>query len=181
MEAQNNKQRWAAYFSEWKRIWLNPNVPWYVKLILRTVELYRSDEKGWNISERKFAKELGISKETASKGIDFALKERLLLGESKERKRRKLRLSAPLRSPGWARGKSKSWASEKGSKSTKKNNKIISDPDFQKLLSVDTTTDRGFRRDLALMEKLDEKYPVWKYEEEWKEARRFLSYNRKQA
>lgn len=115
---QPKSVKWAKFFENWKKVWRNPKIHWSVKLVLFNVLLYRSDEKGWYISERKMAADFGMGKETVSKAIDYAISHKLLLtGENNfERKRRKLRLSGSLRSPGWASLKPNNWVSTKPSK-----------------------------------------------------------------
>lgn len=114
---QDTKDKWSTFFDNWKMFIRNPNISVYEKVIVYDVFLYRSDNEGWCISERKMANDLGIAKETASKYIDSAIKRGFLLASTNiERKRRKLRLSGKLRSPDWARKKPKKWARKKPSK-----------------------------------------------------------------
>jgi hypothetical protein len=110
------KGKWSLFYKNWKSSWRNPNISIYSKAILFNIFLYRSDGEGWYISERKMAKDLGISKETASKAIDDLLKRGFILGHRKERKRGKLRLSGFLRSPDWITSKPNDWTTEKPSK-----------------------------------------------------------------
>lgn len=117
MKNKDRKQKWRVFFQNWKKIWRNPDISPYTKLTLFNVFLYRSDEKGWRISERELASDLGIGKQTASDAIDDAIKRKWLTASNgKERKRRKLRLSGSLRSPVWASLKPRNWAPTKPSK-----------------------------------------------------------------
>lgn len=115
------KQKWRKFFSNWKRVWRDSSIPLSVKAILFDILLYRSDSEGWYISERKLAKDLGIGKQTASNAIDYAVKNGwLLTGSTKERERRKLRLSGLLQSPNWVSPKPNPWVSVKPSKYQRK-------------------------------------------------------------
>lgn len=117
MKKTTTKKRWRKFFENWKEIWRNPAAPIYTKAVLFNIFLYRSDEMGWHISERRMAKDLGIGKETASKAIDYLLRKQLITtGENKERKRRRLKLSGSLRSPDWVFNKPKDWTGEKPNK-----------------------------------------------------------------
>ena len=115
--SKKQRAKWRNWYENWKQIWRDPTVPLSVKAVLFNVHLYRSDEKGWYISERKMAKDLGISKGTASAAIDDAIKKGCLIASNgKERRRRKLRLSGFLRSPDRVSTKPKVWVSDKPSK-----------------------------------------------------------------
>lgn len=95
-----NSSLWAKYYQNHKRFWCDPNIKWEVKLVVRTVELHRSDSKGWSISVRKMSEYLGISINTARKAINKAIDSGYLESTSRvQRKRRKLRLSVSLRAP----------------------------------------------------------------------------------
>ncbi|MCX6706105.1 MAG: hypothetical protein NTV24_03330 [Candidatus Woesebacteria bacterium] len=111
MEEVRAKQKklWRSFFENWKKVWRNPNISVYEKATLYNAFLYRSDGEGWSISERKMAKDLGISKGKASKSIDGLREKGLLLGERKERKRGKLRLPGLLRNPVWVTTKPNTW------------------------------------------------------------------------
>jgi len=117
MEDIRNKQQWQVFYKNWKEIWRNPEVSIYIKVVLYNISLYRSDNEGWYISERKLADDLGIGKESASKAIDEAIKNGwLLTNNTKERKRRKLRLSGPLQAPVRVSAKPNNWVSSKPTK-----------------------------------------------------------------
>jgi hypothetical protein len=108
-----NKKKWQKFFKKWKEIWRDPEISVYVKAVIFDVFLYRSDNQGWCISERKFSNDLGISKQSASKAIDQAIKKGFLLSsKNEERKRRKLRLSGSLRSPVWRSVEPSNWGIE---------------------------------------------------------------------
>ncbi|MBM3205262.1 helix-turn-helix domain-containing protein [Candidatus Shapirobacteria bacterium] len=111
------KEKWRNFFKEWKKIWRNPQIKPITKVLLFDVFLYRSDGEGWCLSERKLADDLGVGKETVSRAISEAIKKGwLLTNNTKERKRRKLRLSGFLRSPSWVSTKPNIWVSTKPSK-----------------------------------------------------------------
>lgn len=111
------KEEWRKFFLEWKKVIRNPSLSVYAKVILFNTLLYRSDNEGWYISERKFAKDLGISKGTASNAIDEAIKNGWLsTNKAKERKRRKLRLSGFLQAPVRVSEKPNIWVSSKPTK-----------------------------------------------------------------
>ena len=113
----NQKDKWRKFYENWKRVWRNPEISVYTKVILQDVFFYRSDGEGWNISERKFAEDLNISRGRVRKSIKEAIKNGwLLTNGAKERQRRKLRLSGPLRSPAWATRKPNNWDSREPTK-----------------------------------------------------------------
>lgn len=56
-------------------------------------------------------------------------------------------------------------------------NPIILDPTFKRLLTLDPTTDEGYRRKGVCLEKLEKDYPGYRYSEEWREANRLLNAN----
>lgn len=100
METTQKSNNWTKYYESQKKVWYDPDVPIYVKAIVRIVELHRSDSKGWSLSIRKIAALLGVTPNTALKYTDTALD--LMFLESNgnhQRKRRKLRLSVSLRAP----------------------------------------------------------------------------------
>ena len=98
--ADKTNKKWALYYQHQKEVWYDPDIPIYVKGIVRLVELHRSDSKGWSISVRKIAALLGISSNTALKYLDKSLKLGLIeCSPTRQRKRRKLRLSVSLRAP----------------------------------------------------------------------------------
>lgn len=106
------KEKWREHYENWKRIWRNPEVSVYTKVILQDLFFYRSDGEGWYVSERKFVKDLNISRGRVRKSINEAIKNGwLLTNETKEKQRRKLRLSGSLRSPDWTIRKSSIWVS----------------------------------------------------------------------
>ena len=55
-----------------------------------------------------------------------------------------------------------------------KKNPIQADPDFQTALTLDRSTDKGYRSFNSKLDLLDQRYPSWKYEQEWDDARKLL-------
>ena len=91
---------WTKFYENQKKVWYDPDIPIYVKGIVRLVELHRSDSKGWSISVRKIAALLGITSNTALKYLDKSLELGLIESSpTRQRKRRKLRLFVSLRAP----------------------------------------------------------------------------------
>lgn len=110
----NANKRWTTFFDNWKKVVRNPEVSVYTKAVLIDVWLYRSDSVGWYISERKLARDLGVTKQTISNAIKYAVQNELLItGESKERERRKLKLAGFLQSPDKFHTKSSNWVTRK--------------------------------------------------------------------
>ncbi|WKZ25448.1 MAG: hypothetical protein QY322_03625 [bacterium] len=135
------KEKWKLFFKNWKGLWRNPSISTNTKAVIFNLFLYRSDDEGWCVSERKMAGDLGIGKNTASKAIDEATSMGYLLtNKSKQRERRKLRLSGSLRSPTWTTDKPKVWVSSEPTKyqSKYKNNIEIkkSDNETQELTKI---------------------------------------------
>lgn len=112
MNLQTDKEKWKKFFKNWQGVVRNPNISKNEKCILIDVWLYRSDGEGWYLSERKLAKEFGMGKQTVSKAIDRLVERGLLIKDnSKERERRKLKLSGLLRNPVWIPKNPSSWVS----------------------------------------------------------------------
>lgn len=96
----DNKANWAKYFENHKKIWCAGNIHWSVKLLIRLLELHRSDAKGWSLSVRKIAFYLGIAQNTVLSAIKSAKEDGFIeVSDNGQRKRRKMRLSASLRAP----------------------------------------------------------------------------------
>lgn len=108
MEREEVKAKKARFYANWKKIWRDPSLSVYGKAALYNIYLYRSDGEGWFISERKMAKDLGISKNTASKALDEIIQKEYVYTNNKgERVSRKLRLSGSLLNPARDSRKSK--------------------------------------------------------------------------
>ena len=93
-------KNWSEFYENQKKLWYNADVAPLVKCVVQLVFLHRPDEAGWYLSVRKIATHLGISKNTASKVITRAIQLGYIEGGSgRQRVRRKLKLSVPLRIP----------------------------------------------------------------------------------
>ncbi len=145
----SHKGKWGAFYRNWKTFWRNPEINVYEKVALFNIFLYRSDDEGWCISERKMANDLGIGKETASKSIGGLIRRGFILANRSERKRSKLRLTGSLRSPDWVTTKPNNWATKEPTKYQSKyqNNNEFENSDkrtgkMEKTLSPEQLTKR---------------------------------------
>lgn len=121
MKIQHYKDNWKKFFKNWKEVVRNPLISKNEKCILFDVWLYRSDGEGWYLSERKLANDFGMGKQTVSKAIDRLVERELLIKDnSKERERRKLKLSGLLRSPVSIQSNPRVWVSYEPTKYIRK-------------------------------------------------------------
>src|SRR3989344_2743862 len=100
MEDIESKGKWSKYYQNQKEAWYDPSNSIYEKVILRLVELHRSDSKGYSISIRRISTALHIATGTAQKYVNELIAKGFLESTARvPRKRRKLRLSVLLRAP----------------------------------------------------------------------------------
>ncbi|KKS05077.1 MAG: hypothetical protein UU56_C0001G0044 [Candidatus Curtissbacteria bacterium GW2011_GWA2_41_24] len=100
MEDIESKGKWSKYYQNQKEVWYDPSNSIYEKVILRLVELHRSDSKGYSISIRRISTALHIATGTAQKYVNELIAKGFLESTARvPRKRRKLRLSVLLRAP----------------------------------------------------------------------------------
>ena len=179
----------SRYFSNWRKVWRDRTIPPLAKVLLKDLEEYQSSEHFAWPSQQTLAKNHGVLPKTIRKHLKI-LESKMLLSIKQRgyKNTNKMRLSSTLFYPSLRSAKDTSNKVKKVSQSlpiesTQENNKqfsfkknpILEDPDFQRWLKIDKTTDSGHRMANNLLDLLDKRYPDWKHGEAWAEARKVIS------